>query len=164
MRYKVLTLIIVVLAVFIFRFGFMKEKITNYEIVYEQITTIDHKVYFYDEDSLVYVNVKFENDVTIEKLFNILTINSNSIKETYDTKLNLSSKLLNFSVEKNNIFLNINEDFLRFEDEDSIKILNQLQNTFSNLGYDFLYLKINDIKLDYIGFINVESGIKLSNI
>lgn len=164
MKYKLLTIAVFILGVFVFRLSFIKDIVSDYEIVYEQVQTIEHKIYYYDETNLVYVNIDFDHDIKVEDVFDLLTNKSNSIIEDYDTKLIVSTKLIDYEINNNTIILNLSEDFLRYKEEECGEIYNQLKHSYSNIGYSSLVIKINNIHLEKIGFINIKDGIPLSNI
>ncbi len=164
MKCKLLTLVVVITAVFIFRLSFMKDKIDDFEIVYEQVEVINHKIYYYNDTKLVYIEHPFDNEIKVDDIFNLLTNKSNSIKEDYDTKLVTSTKLIDYEIESNIITINLSEEFMRFKEDNCFEIYSQLQHSFSNIGFTNLIIKVENIKLDNIGFINISNGIPLSNI
>lgn len=150
--------------VFVFRLSIEKDKVDSYEIVYEKVDTVYHNIYYYDNEKLVYIEYSFNDIIEVDHLFDLLTNKSNSIKQDYDTKLIITTKLIDYEVVDNNLVLNVDEEFLRFEVESSYQILSQLRNTFSNLGYEYLFIKVNNESLDFIGNINISNGILLTNI
>ncbi len=161
---KILIIVSVVLIAFILKVNFGSNRVDNVEFVYEQRTQKDYLVYYYDDTSLVNVIISLEDDDIITTLFNLLTNQSNSIKEDYQTKLITSTNIIDYYDDGNNLTLNLSSDFLRYKDSDAFYIINQLKNTFSNLGYDKLYIKVDSEYINNIANIVIKDGINLSNI
>lgn len=164
LKYKILVPILVITCVFLLKFSITKDKISKYEIVYEKVEQVTHDVYYYDNDKLVYVTISFDNNIEVKYLFDLLTNKSNTINNSYDTKLIVSTILINYEIEDKCLTVNLSEDFLRYNDNDAYSIFVQLRNTFSNLGYETLLIKVEEELLQTIGYINISNGITLSNI
>lgn len=164
LKYKICTIVFIVLGVFVLRLSMIKDKVSDFEFVYEQVEQVTHKVYYYDSTKLVYIDIVFDNNVSVVELFDLLSNQSNSIKEDYDTKIITSTKLLSYEVVNEELHINLSDDFLRYNEEECFLIYNQLRNTFSNLGYTSLKIKVDDNYLEFIGYINITNGIELYNI
>ncbi|MFI3251523.1 MAG: hypothetical protein R3Y60_00135 [bacterium] len=164
MKMKIIIPLFIVCSVFVIRLGLSNNKVEKYEIVYEQVQRVSHNIFYYDNDTLVYVSTVFNEKVEVEYVFDLLTNKSNSIKESYDTKLITSTTLINYEVEDETLILNLSEDFLRFEEELSYQIFSQLRNSFSNLGYDILKIKVEGTYIEKLGYVNIIDGIPLSNV
>lgn len=164
MKYKIITIIAIFLTVFLIKLSFNKDAFTNYKYVYEQVEQHKHDVYYYENDKLVYVTIAFDESIDIVGLFDLLTNKSNSISFDFDTKLIISSQVIDYEITGKNLAVNITEDFLRYKEEDCYKIYLQIKNTFSYLGYDNLILKVEDDVLEMLGYIDIKDGIELSNI
>lgn len=164
MKAKIFVPFIIITLVLLIKISVAKDKVDNYEIVYEQIEQINHNVYYYDDKTLVYVTHYFEDEVKIDYLFNLLTNKSNSIKESYDTALVVSTQVLNYEIIDGSIFLNLDNEFIRYNEECSYQIFSQIKHTFSNIGYYKLYIKIENELLLNIGHIDISNGITLHNI
>lgn len=164
MKNKVLIIISIVLLAFFLRVNFMKDRVENIEYVYEQRELIDYSVFYYNENELVHVVISVDDEEYIPMLFNLLTNQSNTIKEDYETKLIVSTKLISYEIEEDNLMINLTEDFLRYKEGDGFKIINQLKNTFSNLGYENLLIKVEGVMLESIDEISIYNGLSLYNI
>lgn len=164
MKIKIIVPLIVIATVFVFRLSIEKQKIDSYEIVYEKIEQNTHDVYYYENNKLVFVTVSFDGVIEVNELFDLLTNKSNSIKEEYDTKLTTSTILLDYEINDLEIILNVSSDFLRINESDCYEIFVQLKNTFSNLGFNKLSIKVENELISKIGYIDISAGILLSNV
>lgn len=164
MKAKIFVPLIIIAIVFLIKISVVNDKIEKYEIVYEQIEQVDHKVYYYDNQKLVYVSCLFDGKIQIDYLFDLLTNKSNSIKESYDTSLVISTQVLDYEIDNQDIYLNLDEEFSRYNEESSYQIYSQIKHTFSNLGYGKIFIKIEGNLLLSIGHIDISNGIILQNI
>ncbi len=164
MKAKIIIPLFIIVSVFLVRLSVVKDKVEDYEIVYEEVKRLSHNVYYYDGEKLVSVSYTFDNTIEVNYLFDLLTNKSNSIKEDYDTKLIITTRLLSYEIKDNNIILNVDNEFTRYNEVECYQIYSQLKNTFSNLGYESLIINVNDILLENIGYIDISCGIVLTNI
>lgn len=164
MKNKLLIIISIVLAVFILKTNFLPDRVEDVEYVFEQREQVEYDVYYYDDEKLVKLNVSLDTEEVVSTLFDLISNKSNSIKEDYDTKIITSTKLIDYTIEDTTLTLNLDSEFLRYKEEDGFKIINQLKNTFSNLGYTKLVLNVEDVLLENISNITIYDGIELYNI
>ncbi len=164
MKYKLLITVAIFLSVFVIRLSFINDSFDNCDFVYEKKEQYKHDVYYYDNNTLVYVTITFDEQIEISYLFDLLTNKSNTISNDYDTKLVVSTQLINIETSGNNLVINLTEEFLRYKEEECYQIYLQLKNTFSNLDFQTLFINVEDIPLMQIGYLNIENGIELSNI
>ncbi len=162
MKIKLITIITITVLVVVIRLAFMTDVFDNIEIVYDKVDYIEHDIYYYNGDTLTSITYKFE-ELDYIYVFEMLTCKSNTVEVGYYSKLVLSTIVYDVNVIGKILYFNISEDFLRYNEDDDRKIVNQLKYTFSNLGFDKLILKVDSNILYDIGSINISSGIPLQN-
>lgn len=109
-------------------------------------------VFAYKNGYLQSVKGEYSGDKII-KAFNYLSYNINLIDGT--TKLDYSSDIIDYKIDQTNLYLNLNKEFL----ESGSDALRQIFLTYKMLGFNKIYISIEDEKLDYFKNINISNGI-----
>lgn len=110
-------------------------------------------IFYYNENILKGIPLEIKEDKIVEA-FNYLSINSNSAKKGYNTKLDLNNTLSDYNVLDNDLYLYSEID----EKADSLK---QIYITYQFMGYDNIFY--NNLMLEYL--INpINSGVSKQRI
>ena len=126
-------------------------------------------VYMCDEfDNLVAVNASveaLEEDIISQK-FDILTMQTGSFKNNYNTCINTMTKIIDYNIENDILVLNLTNEFLESEGR---KTLEQLVWTYCNDEIKEVQIKVEDEKINllngfYFDKLNTNMGINFVHI
>ena len=164
-KYVFIVLFLLVLSIIIlFPRDFDNKNIKiDYEIIEEKTPNY---VYFVKDDKVygldLILNSKSKYEL-IEEVFLYLSEKSNSVSEEYYTSLNFNTKLLSYSINQNNLFLEVSSDFFNTSKEDSKYALAQIYYTYKELGFNDIYITYNGKILDTFHDNILTNGINVLN-
>lgn len=135
----------------------------NNEIDYELIKEAEPTyVYYVSNNQIVGVPIKFDEKnkyELIDAVFKHLTEKSNSVARQYHTKVNLNSKLLSYELRKDDIYLEVTDNFFEIDEEDILFALAQILYTYKELGFDEVYVTNNGKIISQMGDVVMVDGL-----
>lgn len=152
----ILSTIITILIVNIF---IPKKTIITYELIEEENTNY---IYFVSGDILVGLPIKTPNKTKyelIEEYFLYLTSKSNSVSKEYHTKLVLSSTLISYEIQNDDLYLEVSDNFFNIKEEDIKYVFGQILYSYNELGYKKIYLKKGNEIVKEMGDIVLYNGL-----
>lgn len=99
-----------------------------------------------EKEQLVGINVG-TNDLIEDEIkykWNLLTINSNLLPNSYESPIYLSTQLVNYEINENTMTMNLSDDFLFSEGR---KVLECLAYNFCNDQIKEISINVNDVKI-----------------
>lgn len=147
--------------VVIIGYSFFLSEDTSYELIYEEYPSNEIKVYYYIGDEIVGYTYYISDENEIVVIFNYLTNESNLINDIHQTYIPISTTLLSYEIVNSQLFLNLSDDFLRYNESNAEQIIEQFKKSYQDLGFSVLKIKIDGVLLKNIGFYSIETGIEL---
>ncbi len=134
----------------------------NPEISYEYLTEgKTMRVYYVDDEQVVGILLPTINDnkyLMIEEAFTYLTSKANST--SYKSCVNLSTTLVSYRLQNDDIYLDVSDDFFRINQTEADLALAQILYTYQSLGYDNVFLMQNNQIIEQLGNSVLKDGIQ----
>lgn len=158
---KILNIIILFLLCLSIYFFIPNNKITP-SYTYIEDTKAEF-VFFVQENELVGVPLAFKAKnqyQKIEEAFNYLTSHSNRAPLNVETYLIPSIKMTSYDIFNDAIYLTLDDNLLRIEENKTQLALGQIYYTYSLLGYQNVYLKSDDEVLKEFNGYPILNGLR----
>lgn len=136
-----------------------KKQEIDYEILEEKAPLY---VYYVNNNKIygVPIECREENKYKlIELAFKYLTEKSNSVDEIYYTCLNLNTKLVSYEVRKNDIYLEVTNNFLEIKEGNVLFALAQVLYSYKELGFDEVYITNNGKIIEQMANVILYDGL-----
>ena len=99
-------------------------------------------VYYVKDGNIIGIPLEAQKDKyeNISLAFKYLTEKSNIAPVSYQTNLNLNSKLVSYEIRNNDIYLEVSDEFLSVKPSNTTLLLSQVLYTYKEMGFDEVYI------------------------